>query len=805
MQRMIKTFLCVAVLAAGWQQACGFALLGPAPGTPAGSLSTALPANFGDSWQTVLLGYDLIYLEEISLGGGVWLGDLGGPKNIGQGYRRNDPVLYYAYDQNFSDFFGAQGEAAADQAYAIMNNVFTNRPNGVDGYSPNLTEFPFNSQHFNGMAQGLFLTDLKSVTLHLLVEQMGLAEPERFTWTLHNRFVGPSPPSCPENIQYLVVQRNYNTTDQPLTGPQTGTLYSPYVNNILYTYGIADKCSLAVPIWQAISEVFGVQEPGAPEFTAVAANDNEGAWYESSLEDAGPTNIFGGGGLVAGGFYTGLTEDDVAGLRYLMTTNNIVFEAPAAGTQLEATNTRDLNFLETSDVFPLFLFAQTNPPTAVQAAFPNLVIDTVSTNFGIGSNAIVSATLETPAGAPAGSQILVVVTNGWTFFPTTNYSYTFDNIVFVNFHTNTVVQQQTVSIGLLPGEAATGPLFTNVNYQTVILTNVPSGDYYLIPPGSCGLEIVSNIFPNHLQSITTNVVSSATNSAGFVGSINIVTFFTNNWLEFFACNFQTSSPAEYQGIEKVQFLRVADSDVDPLTDRFFIPVTNSYSMTWWNPTNSQLGSQTFQRVVTQPDILMTASDEATGPAGNGFVGSVVRNIFFETGQILPGLAGPGTIDGQAVFNYDDVGTVWYNGPFADTNSFLPGDESGVNATTAIPGLLWGSFDGTTNAPIVYPNNLSIQELENQMIITISPTSLPDGTNDVPYTPTAFSATGGGQSDTFTFSVAAGSQLPFGLALVNNELQGTPSTTNGVYDVTVQMTDSSIPQKTITKNYTITIH
>jgi hypothetical protein len=801
---MIKTFLCVAMLALGWQQARGFALLGPLPG------ATGLPANFGDAWQTVLLGYDLINLENDELGGGVWLGDIGGPKDIGQGYRRNDPVLYYGYDENFSDFYGAQGEAACDQAFAIMNNVFTNHPDGIDGYSQNLTEFPFNSQHFNGTAQGLFLTDLKSVTLHLLVEQMGLAEPERYTWTLHNRFTGPSPPDCPENITYTVVQRNYNTTDLPL-GLGSGTLYSPYVNNILYTYGIADKCAATEPIWQAITEPFDVQEPGGPEYTAVAANNDEGAWYVQELGNTGPTNIFGGGGLVAGGFYTGLTEDDVAGLRYLMTSNNIVYETPAAGAQLEATNFGTLNLLQTSDLYTLLQFAQTNPPTAVQAAFPNLEIETVSNYYTLGSNPVVVAYFtNTPGANDDTPPKLVVTTNGWTFFAITNYSYTFGNVVYVHYYTNTAAQLQTISLANQAGATLGTPPVTNVSYQTIVLTNVVSGDYYLIPPGSCGIDIVATLLTNNFVSATTNVIVTATNTTGtdtgFVGTESIVTYFTNDWYEYYACNFETSTPAEFQGVEKVQFVRVSDSDVDPLTDAFYIPFTNTYTMTWWNPTNAQLGSQTFQRVVTEPDFLMTASDQASGPAENGFVGTVMRNINFETGQILPGLAGPGVVDGQTVFDYDDVGTVWYNGPFLDGNSYLPGDESGVNQSSQIPGLLWASFDGTTNTPIVYPNNLSIQEMENQMVISISPSSLPNGTNGVPYTPTAFSATGGGATDTYTFTVASGYQLPSGLAIYGNELEGTPNgNTNGVYDVTIQMTDSSVPVKTVLRNYTITIY
>ena len=50
---MIKSFLCVGGLALGLQTAWGYALLGPNPGVLAGS---------GDAWQTLEIGYDLLYL-----------------------------------------------------------------------------------------------------------------------------------------------------------------------------------------------------------------------------------------------------------------------------------------------------------------------------------------------------------------------------------------------------------------------------------------------------------------------------------------------------------------------------------------------------------------------------------------------------------------------------------------------------------------------------------------------------------------------------------------------------------------------
>ena len=97
------------------------------------------------------------------------------------------------------------------------------------------------------------------------MEQLGLAEPERYTWTLHDRF---DPPGCPLTTEYIVVMRNFDVIDSPLNQVQ----YSPYVNNVLYTYSIAEDCNRHPPEWTAITIPFAV-DPNAEQYTAVAAND----------------------------------------------------------------------------------------------------------------------------------------------------------------------------------------------------------------------------------------------------------------------------------------------------------------------------------------------------------------------------------------------------------------------------------------------------------------------------------------------------------------------------------------------------
>lgn len=746
---MIKTFLCATVLLIGWQQAWGFALLGPR--TDLGGL----PAFYGDTWQTPTIGYDIG-------------NDIGTPKNIGQGYRDNIPVLYYAYDESFSGFFGVQGEQAIDGAFAIMNNVFTNNHSAsLDGYSLNLSEFPDNSQSFNFTAESVGLTDLKSTALLLLVEHLGLSQPERFTWTLHDRFLPPNT-TCPSGEEYLVVQRNYDDTVGPLD-----PTYSAYVNDTLYTYEIEELCNPPQPP-DAVTVPIAV-DPFANTYTAVAAN---------------------GVGLGFGGFYTGLTRDDVAGLRYLMTSNNIVFEDPALDSQFENTNFSTPNELTTSNLTTLLEFASTNNQAAVQAAFPNVEITGETSSFVIVSNPIVVSYFTNFPGSTAGTPpTLVVKTNGFTRSFQQRFSYTFGNVVIVHEYTNTEALLQTTTLAEPIGSPVGSPAITNVTYKKILLTNVISGDYYTIPPGSCGFDIVAAI-SNNVAGFFTNVITLATNTvtgtnttgAGFVGGESIVTTFTNDIFETYACNFTTSSPAFYQGIGHAQFIREPDTSLDPLTDAFIQPITNTYTMVWFNPTNSQLGVRRFQRILTQPDILLTAGD-LTSPSGAPEIGpnEALRSISFDTGNILTNLSGPGTINSEMIIEFNEVGNLFFNTAFGDQ-------------LTQVGLLAWGSFDASTNPPIVYPSGTSIQQLENQLVISITPTSLPEGTNNVTYPTTQFSAKGG--QPPYTWSLD-GTQLPQGLAFFNGVLSGTPvNNSSGVYDFTIQLTDSG--NRVVDLPYSITI-
>jgi hypothetical protein len=809
MQQLIKRFLWVGGLALGLQTAWGFALLGPNTAlTGYTSLGTS-----GDPWQTIELGYDMVEYYGIGEpGGGVWLGDIGGPKNLGQEYRRNVPVIYYAYDGSFSGWFGPAGEDAVDQAFAIMNSL-TN----VDSYSSDLHEFPFQSQTFNYMAQGLYLTDLKSVALHLLVEQMGLTEPERYTWTLHDLNTLPGSAPCPENHDYLVVQRNFDVVPSPLNQPQ----YSPYVNNVLYNYFIEDDCNHHPPDWSAITVPRG-SDPSAELYTSVAANNYAGLLGEMG---AGSLSLIYMGGLQVGGFYTGLTRDDVGGLRYLLSTNNVNYEAPAVGslltgaTTIGVTNLGPQILLYTSNYTAFWLTAQITDPVTLSNLFPGLVVVNAPYYWTNIVTPNVVAYITNLIGSPYGSQVLVVTTNGSS--SSTNlqiYSDTYANLIVTTngYHTNTSASLMTFSILPQVGAPAGSPFRTNTSFKTLTLTNVPSGEYYINTNYLCGPPLILSTLATNITA-TTNFLYAASNSAGEFISQSLVIYSTTHVyvVQQPICSTTstggglTNSPGFFQGIGRVRFVRVPDNQMYPNTHALNPPITTTYTMVLFNPATSQLETRSFQRTLNTPDIIITAADLANGQDQSVFDGTVTRSIpTYEVANRLNGLCGPGVIDGQTTFTFNMAGPVFWNGPFSDTNGFS--DE--VNETTQTPALQWASFDSSTNI-ILYPNGTTLKQLQDEMVIKILPASLPDYTNSVggAYPTITFSATGGTSPYTWT-QLTPQDGLPYGLSFsTNGVLSGTPSGNNpGIYDFLITVTDSSgqatgSPGRVVPLNYTITIH
>jgi hypothetical protein len=222
--------------------------------------------------------------QEQRIGIGPELGDIGGPKNLQGFYRINVPVITYAYDPSFILFFGTNGVAALESMIQFMNNLppmsrITN--DGVNFYVNGLP-VPMDTKFPNFEAGTLGLFDLKSTAWNVLLEELGLAEPERFAWTLLSRRT-----PAPGVTNFGVIPLNFD----PITLAPT-----PFVNGVRYSYQILDG--------QVVSDaVEFILDPLESGFNSVAGE-----------------NAF------QGQFFTGLSHDDLGGLRYLYRTNTVAVE-----------------------------------------------------------------------------------------------------------------------------------------------------------------------------------------------------------------------------------------------------------------------------------------------------------------------------------------------------------------------------------------------------------------------------------------------------------------------------------------------
>lgn len=223
------------------------------------------------SWQTTAIGYPGII----------------GPKNINEEFRWNVPTLYYSFDNTFLTYFGTKGVAEVERAIKIMNDLPS--ASNID-----LANFPAEARRSNLRAQALNLMDLRSVTLALLLERMGVEASPRYVYTLHGRNDNPI---CCTSVS--VTRRNFD--------PDTFRV-SSYINNTLYTYrSILCGCSpvqIAYPINVPVDPLASA-EPVSAMFAALAYNTRFGV----------------------GQFYTGLTKDDVGGLRYIYRQSNVNYES----------------------------------------------------------------------------------------------------------------------------------------------------------------------------------------------------------------------------------------------------------------------------------------------------------------------------------------------------------------------------------------------------------------------------------------------------------------------------------------------
>ncbi len=258
-------------------------------------------------------------------------GDIGGPMDAGSEYRWNIPVVTYGFDRSFLDFFGSKGVAAVESAIKIINDLPP--ASGIV-----LTNYPAQSQRLNYQAQALGLMDLKSQTLALLLEHLGLAQPRRSIFNLRRwdpsfinsaaleslfgPFTSAETDWPPDAVPNLITERNYD----PLTFAASHYVNETLLNGLVFWSG---------PLTNAYPSVAGVTAYTDQVFdggqTAVADNSFK-IVSDNYILVPNDFNFWLVPGLplvpagIVGGYYTGLTRDDVGGLRYLLSKNNVNYE-----------------------------------------------------------------------------------------------------------------------------------------------------------------------------------------------------------------------------------------------------------------------------------------------------------------------------------------------------------------------------------------------------------------------------------------------------------------------------------------------
>jgi hypothetical protein len=310
MFRLVKITFLILSTTLLIERSFGFSLLGPISSDP--------------SWQIPALGYDPLGGEAI------------GPKNLGEEYRWNKSTMTYGFDYTFVNYFGSNGVAAVDAAMDVFNRL----PR-VSQMSRGLTEFPLHTKRFNGRAAALNIVDLKSVTMSLMMEQLGAASPARWMWTLRDRKVVANNTAT----NYLVIMRNFD----PVT-------YDPsrYVNGVRYSYQVLEFQNPAF----ADAVEFVVGTPQVPAYNTVVGI------FENLTQS----------GFAVGEFFSGLTRDDAGALRYIYSPNNYNVEPFQAGTLMFAPNLTNLITITNQDLTLLSLRSLTNNPLQLSNFYPGIVI-----------------------------------------------------------------------------------------------------------------------------------------------------------------------------------------------------------------------------------------------------------------------------------------------------------------------------------------------------------------------------------------------------------------------------------------------
>ncbi|MEY4691070.1 MAG: hypothetical protein RIT19_1395 [Verrucomicrobiota bacterium] len=173
---------------------------------------------------------------------------------------------------------------------------------------------------------------------------------------------------------------------------------------------------------------------------------------------------------------------------------------------------------------------------------------------------------------------------------------------------------------------------------------------------------------------------------GQVGTTAVATTGTSNVLQLVNLGVRA-------GVDRVRFVKV---NTDPVLRQNARQAAVTYPEVV--STNGVVIRQVVSRVLTRPDILISARDLGVATYVP-LIGALTLPTFVNTGATLDGLAeGPGNVEPVSGYTFSKVGVHSLN--IGNTD-----EQDGQ------PGSLWGSFNGTTNAPVLYPVGSRLSDLE----------------------------------------------------------------------------------------------
>jgi hypothetical protein len=223
--------------------------------------------------------------------------------------------------------------------------------------------------------------------------------------------------------------------------------------------------------------------------------------------------------------------------------------------------------------------------------------------------------------------------------------------------------------------------------------------------GQGGYNPVSFVVTNGVTNVVTNLL--ATNAVTNVGGVYI---------------------ALVGGVEKITFVK---TPYDSQLGTYFAPITYHYTMPWVS--NYVIRTLNVTRTVTAPDIIFTAGD-LTFPGPDPYQETLARtspgaNFITYGDAVSPGavntqatITTPSVITPELVITLNNTGQVYYN----------VGTEFTDQANAPDIGFIWGTFNGSTNAPIAYPTGASIGEIQNE-VLSAGPETMQVGVNGVTVT------------------------------------------------------------------------